>query len=201
MAGGYYLALLFVKNRQRVIIFAVIIVATMVTTYINSENFKHLESEKILQIYQGDSTEEPTYFNRYHTIGGEYFPSALPAIEYVHERGEKVEKKNDGTYISGLKRVYNRTIIDVTIKEPDTLTLPLLYYYGYSVTLNGENVPYLQSDYGLIEVPVNQSGEIVAWYAGTNIQRGNFYISLIGTLALMVFIVRSKRRGKDETGE
>jgi len=199
VAGGYYLSLLFVKDRQRIIVFAVIILATMATTYIHSENFKYLRSERILQIYEGDTTEEPSYFNRYHTIGGEYFPSKLPAIEYIYERGEAVEKKDEETRISGLKREYNLTILDVNISRTDTLTLPLLYYRGYNVTLDGENISFGESDYGLIEVPVSHSGRIIAYYAGTDIQKGSFYISLTGVLALIAFIVWSRRKGKNET--
>lgn len=198
VAGGYYFALLFIKYKQRIIVFALIIVATMITTYISSENFKYLHSQKVLQIYGGDSTEEPTFFNRYHTIGGEYFPAKLPAIEYVHERGEKVDNKSRDTDISNFKREYNKTILNVNTNKPDTLVFPLLYYYGYNVTLDGENIPFGQSDYGLLAVPVDRSGKIIAYYAGTNIQKGSFYISLMGVLALIVFIFRSKRRDKDE---
>lgn len=198
LAGGYYLALLFIKYKQRVVVFSIIVVATMATTYINSENFKYLYSEKVLQIYGGDSTEEPTYYNQYHTIGGEYFPAKLPAIEYVYERGERVDKKIDDTQILNFKREGKRTILDVNINKPDTLVLPLLYYYGYSVTLDGKNIPISQSDYGLIDIPVNKSGQIIAWYAGTNVQKISFYISLVGVLSLIVFIIRSERKDKDE---
>lgn len=198
VAGGYYLALLFVKYRQRIIIFTLVIVATMITTYINSENFKYLHSEKVLQIYGGDSTEEPTFFNRYHAIGGEYFPAKLPAIEFVYERGMTVDNGNETTEISNIHKEYNKTILDVNINKADTLVLPLLYYYGYNITLNGESIPFGQNDYGLIAVPVDRSGQVTAYYAGTNIQKGSFYISLIGVLALIVFVFRSKRRDKDE---
>lgn len=201
VAGGYYLALLFVKSRSRIIVFGVIILATMVTTYINSENFKYLRSEKILQIYDGDSTEDPTYFNRYHTIGGEYFPAKLPSIEHVHERGQKVGKKNGDTQISNLRREGHKTILDVSVDKSDTLELPLLYYHGYNVTLGGENISFIQSDHGLIEVPIDRSGQIIAYYAGTNVQKGSFYISLVAVLSLIVFIIGQKRRDKDETNK
>jgi hypothetical protein len=194
VAGAYYLSLLFVKTKSRIIVFAVIIVATMVTTYIHSENYKYLYSVKTLQIYTGDSDENPSFDNRYHLIGGEYFPARISAIDYIHDRGEKVEFKSAGTRISNLRRNKNITSFDVEVHATDSLSLPLLYYKGYSVTQNGLNLPVGQSSTGLIQVPVDKSGRVEAYYEGTTIQYISFYISIISTLALSIFIIRSKKR-------
>lgn len=198
IAGAYYLAQLFIKNRSRVIVFAVIVVATMVTTYIHSENYKHLYSIKALQIYPGDSDENPTFENRYHLIGGEYFPARILSIDYIYFRGEKVEFENSDTQISNLGRDGNVTRFDIEIQTPDSLSLPLLYYKGYNVTLNGEDLPVEQSPTGLVQVPADKSGRVEAYYKGTTVQWVSFYISIISILALSIFIIRSKKHEKSK---
>ena len=60
VAGAYYLSLLFVNNKSRIIAFTLIVVATMATIYIHSQNYKYLYSIKALQIYEGYSDEKPT---------------------------------------------------------------------------------------------------------------------------------------------
>jgi uncharacterized membrane protein len=197
IAGAYYLAQLFVKNKFRIIVFAVIVVATMVTAYIHSENYKHLYSIKALQIYPGDSDENPAFGNRYHLIGGEYFPERILSIDYIYYRGERVEFKNEDTQISNLRRNKNVTSFDAEIHSPDSLSLPLLYYKGYHATLNGVDLPVEQSPAGLVQVAVDKSGRVEAYYKGTMIQWLSFYISIISILALSIFIIRSKKKGHE----
>ncbi len=194
VAGAYYLSLLFVKNKSRIIVFAVIVVATMVTTYIHSENYKYLYSVKALQIYEGDSDENPTFDNRYHLIGGEYFPARILAIDYIHDRGEKVEFENKDTQISNFQRNYNVISFDAEVYSADSLVLPLLYYKGYSVTQNGLDLPIEQSSTGLIQVPVDKSGRVEAYYKGTTVQWVSFYISVISIFAFSIFIIWSKKK-------
>jgi uncharacterized membrane protein YfhO len=127
-------------------------------------------------------------------IGGEYFPARILAIDYIHHRGEKVEFNNEDTRISNLERNYNITSFDAEVYSPDSLSLPLLYYKGYAVTLNGANLPVIQSSTGLVQVPADKSGRVEAYYKGTMIQWLSFYISIISILALLIFIIRSKKK-------
>lgn len=198
IAGGYYLTVLFTKKNHRIIVAFIVVIATMATTYIHSENFKHLYHLQALQLHAGKTDEKPSAENRYHLIGAEYFPAKMPALEYIWERGEIVETKNQDTRIDNLKREYNKTIVNVVINQPDTITLPLIYYYGYYATVDGENLPVYQSEFGLVKVPVNKPGEIVAYYKGTTIQIISYIISLAGTLGLIVFIILQRRRKENE---
>ncbi|GAB6008939.1 hypothetical protein [Dysgonomonas reticulitermitis] len=199
VAGAYYLSLLFVKTKSRIIVFAVIVVATMVTTYIHSENYKYLYYAKALQIYAGNSDENPAFYNHYHLIGGEYFPARIVAIDYIYIRGEKVEFKNADTQISNLKRNKNVTSFDIEVHATDSLLLPLLYYKGYHVTLDGIDLPVQQSPTGLVQIVADKSGRVEAYYKGTTTQWVSFYISIISILAFSIFIIWSKKR-EHETG-
>ena len=196
IAGGYYLSLIFIKYKQRLIAGIIIIGLTMITTYIHSENFKFLYNSGALQVYDGESDENPGFHNRYHTIGGEYFPSRLPAIEYIRDRGEIVEYQSQDTQILNFKRDYNVTTFDVILSKSDSLVLPLLYYYGYNATLNGKNMPVVQSEYGLVQIPVDESGKIEVYYKGTTLQYISFYLSVLAITALCIYIIlfRQKQR-------
>ncbi len=196
VGGGYYISILVKKDKRRLFAFSGIVLATFALIYIHSVNFKHHYPAKEDRLWFFTS-EEPVYFNRYHTIGGEYFPYKLPNIEYIHERGLVAETENEDTRISNLRRDYNTTLLNVNIVRPDTVILPLVYYLGYTVTLNGEKLPYIESDKGLIAVPpINQPGELKAWYAGTAIQKISFYITLIAILLLSVYIFVQRRRNR-----
>ncbi|MBK5719681.1 hypothetical protein JGH11_02220 [Dysgonomonas sp. Marseille-P4677] len=188
VAGGYYVSLVFTKHNQRFVVSIVFIVATMATTYIQSENYKSLDLNGGVLTQARASLVEPNYENGYNLIGREYLPSKLIDISYIRDRKEKVDFRNEDTQIENLRREYNTTLFSVLVNKIDTLELPLLYYYGYSVTLNGEKLPVYQSDLGLVEVITDESGEIEAYYGGTTLQKTSLYISLIGLLILCVYI-------------
>ncbi|GAB6119126.1 hypothetical protein [Dysgonomonas termitidis] len=197
IAGAYYLSSVIIKDRQRLVVAAIIVLAVMATTYMQSENYKSIDSSKDLPASVKALALEPTYENGYNLIGREYLPSALEDIHYVHSRGEKVEGMNDSTQISNLRREYNTVVFNVSLNKPDTLTLPLLYYLGYMATLDGEKLDVMQGDMAFVNVPVTRSGEVRAWYGGTTIQRISLYISLISVLSLCVYITLLNRKKKN----
>lgn len=199
VAGAYYASRVFIKDKQRFIVFAVLILITMVTTYIQSENYKSLDPNGGSLTKERATLVEPTYANGYNLIGREYLPSKLSDISYILDRGEDVEFRNPDTRITDLRREYNKTLFNVLVNRIDTFGLPLLYYYGYTVTLNGEKLPVFQSDLGLVEVVTDKSGEIEAYYEGTTLQKISFYISLIGLLMLCIYIGLNTRQTKNET--
>lgn len=197
IAGAYYLSSVIIKDRQRLVVSVIIVLAVMATTYMQSENYKSIDSSKDLPADVRALALEPTYENGYNLIGREYLPSALEDIYYVHSRGEKVEGMSDSTQISNLRREYNTVVFNVSLNKPDTLTLPLLYYLGYTATLDGEKLHVMQGDMAFVNIPVTQSGEIRAWYGGTTIQRVSLYISLISILSLCVYITLLNRKRKN----
>lgn len=197
IAGAYYLSLVIIKNKQRLIASVIIILVTMATIYVQSENYKSHDSSKDLPADVRALALEPTYENGYRLIGREYLPSALEDIHYSHTRGEKVEGKDESTIISNLRREYNTVVFNVSLNKPDTLTLPLLYYLGYTATLNGEELHVMQGHMAFVNIPVNESGEVRTWYGGTTIQRISIYISLISILSLCVYITLLNRKKKN----
>lgn len=194
LAGGYYLSLILKNGRQKAIAFVIIIIASIGVIVSNSINFKQLDSSNILQYYEGDSDETPNVHNFYHLIGQEYLPSKVPSTKFIHERGLAVIPENMNTQISNLKREGKYTIFDVQTDSKDVIELPLLYYKGYSILLNGKEIPMEQSDNGLIQVDINQSGRVEAYYKGTFVQYISFAVTMICLLTLCLYIIYYKRR-------
>ncbi len=192
VAGGYYLSQIVKTNKQKVIGYALVVLSSIVLIFVHSLDFK--DHSPLKSKTNPLTTETPQYLNRYHTIGGEYFPALLPNIEYIKDRGLIVEKKRDDTQIRNLKRDGCITSLDVEITNTDTIALPLTYYLGYEVTLNDEKVGFTQNDKGLIEVYAMHSGNIKAWYEGTPVQKISFWISVFAMLLLAVYIFLYKRR-------
>ena len=196
LAGGFYLSQLLKTSRQKMIAMLIIITASAGVIINHSINFKYLYSQKVFQFYEGDSNEKPSVKNKYHLIGQEYFPSKIPSYLFFEDRGMVVKSDNEGTRIENLKRENKYTLFNVTVSKPDKLELPLIYYKGYDVRLNDEELEIGQSKQGLVEVSVNQPGRVVAYYKGTTIQIVSFYISIISIFAFCIYVLYSRRKVK-----
>lgn len=194
VAGGYYLSIILKTNKQKVITVIITTLLTIPVIINHSENFKELDRMKVLQFYEGDSDEKPDISNRYHLIGQEYLPSRIPSLDFLHERGLRVEAKNADTKIENLRRENRYTRFDISVNESDTIELPIISYKGYSVTLNGNALATEQSENGLVQVAVNQSGRVEAYYAGTSVQKISWYISVISLLLFCGYLVYINRK-------
>lgn len=76
----------------------------------------------------------------------------------------------------------------------DFLELPLVYYKGYTATLDKEPIEVDQSENGLIQIPVDKNGKLEVWFGGTFIQKYSIYISIISILVMIGYIVKYNRR-------
>ena len=132
--------------------------------------------------------------NRYHLIGLEYLPVKVTSIEYLIERGDSV--KSDYSNISNLERDKAVVTFRAETNRTDNLELPLIYYKGYTAKLNGENISVSESDNGLVQIPVNKSGDINVYYGGTIIQKLSWIITLLSIVSLCVYIFLSKKKEK-----
>jgi len=71
--------------------------------------------------------------------------------------------------------------------QNNEVILPLLYYKGYDIKVNGNNVKYFKSKDGLIKIKINDNkGKIVAYYKGTNI---SYYTKIISFVSIICFIL------------
>jgi len=190
VAGGYYLYLLCKSNKSKIIAFSSLVILTSLVIIIDAKNYKEM---KLPARSDKNLNEE----NHYVKAGMEYVPARTPLPDpFVLERKDSVLYQQNETVISDFKRNKNIVEFTVTTHQPDSLELPLIYYKGYSASLDGKDIPVTQSSHGLVQVPVDQSGRVEACYKGTLIQKLSFCTTILSIFALCGYIFVQNRKRK-----
>ena len=219
VSGAYYLNILTTNKRTKTICIFVFIT---LTTFMLARNGKTFQEPEYLENHQR-FTPIACASNYYHLVGVEYvstkFPMEpksednpvynFPDIKYIEKRRDKINFKQNSTQINNYQRKWNTTIANITIPEPDILEFPLFFYKGYTATLNDKKIDVTESSLGLVEMKINESGEVKVWYAGTPVQKISFYISLVSGILFCIYIflfhlfspkkLLSKRKGRLKT--
>jgi hypothetical protein len=187
VAGGYYLSRVLRTNKRILFTGGVIIVLFA---------FMFANDSKIYHKYRCwcEITQEAALWNNYHLGGMEYVPEKVPSIEYLHQRGDSVKTIQGDSYISGFSRSRDTTSFDIDINNAGIVELPLIYYKGYAATLDRKDIPVTESEHGLVQVSVDRSGRVEAWYKGTLVQKAGFFITILSSIALIVFVFLQKRK-------
>lgn len=115
----------------------------------------------------------------------------------IYKRGDSIHSTNQKTKTTNLVRNNNILSFTETTIYPDTLELPLTYYLGYTAMLNGQKIEVTESNNGLVQIPIDQSGNIKVWYEGTKLQKISWYISLFCIFSLCCYmVIEYKNRNK-----
>ncbi|MBK5719684.1 hypothetical protein JGH11_02235 [Dysgonomonas sp. Marseille-P4677] len=195
IGGAYYLSVILKDRRQYIIASAGIILFTLAVFFVNNNNYKYWQSLA--------KSEAPHWFtgiasvdNEYYLGGLEYLPVKVPSHNYIHERGDSIGAQYIGTKVSDIFRKGKAISFDIKVTDIDIIELPLVYYKGYKAYLNRKEVLVEESEKGLVQIPVHESGKVSVFYVGTILQEVSWYISIISILALIVYICFDKRRKK-----
>lgn len=191
LAGGYYLSSILKSNRRRFIASALLVLCTIFVITSSGADFRYETKEDGRNIYEVPTRER----NNYHLYGMEYIPSKVPSIDYVKERGQKIETKHKETIVSNYKK--ENGIISFTVNsQSDDIELPVFYYKGYKMAYDNQrtNQSVKESENGLILIDVSHSGNIKVWYEGTFIQKISPYVSIISFLLLCIYIFVVRKR-------
>ncbi len=193
VAGGYYLSLLIKSNRRALVCGCMVVFATMLVMVNDGKLYKDIRCENSI-------TENiPLPPNGYHMGGLEYIPATVPSPDFFEKRGTVVIHKQENTEISPLERIGNKTVFDITVGQPDILELPLVYYKGYTATIDGERMNVSESPNGLIELEAIKSGKVEVFYKGTTLQVISWFITILSILGLCVYIWYSNRKQKQSS--
>ena len=187
VAGGYYLSQLLETNKRlfiggSIVVFAIVLVLA--------------NDAKMYQTYRCNRpiTQAAAFSNDYHLGGLEYIPSKVPSIEYLHQRGDRVKTTDQEASISNVERKREVTSFDISIQENGVFELPLLYYKGYGAKLNNEPLLISESDNGLVQIEVGDSGNVKVYYEGTPLQKISWYVTLLSILSLCGYIIMQRKK-------
>ena len=125
---------------------------------------------------------------------GEYLPvRANDSRLYLMERNDDIYVLDGSAEISDYSK--NGQELYANIKTNDAiLELPYIYYPGYKITLDGENLYYEESINGFIEIQISNSGTLEVKYTGTTLMHISGIISIIGIIGLVVYIVICQKK-------
>lgn len=191
LAAGYYLYLICKTATIKLIVLSLLIVLSAGVIIVDANIYKEFKLSS--------RADRPDFNEKTHYIiaGMEYYPSRLPYPHpFIKERKDSVISQTKGTEVSGFVRNNFKIEFDIEAAGQDSLELPLLYYKGYTALLNKKETPATESKHGLVQVPVDQSGRVEAYYKGTLIQKISLYITILSIFVLCIYIFIQKRRNQ-----
>lgn len=191
VAVAYYLSAIIKDRKFRVAALSIFTVLIGVTLLMHENHYKHMH---VTYIHQ--SNEEPSPGNFFYLNGAEYVPEKASSGYFILERGDSVRCINGMSEIVDYSREKGVFVANVVTSASDSIELPLFYYKGYEVSFNNEEISYTQSEYGLVQLPVDKSGEVKVFYKGTTIQKISLYITIISIFVLCFYIVNRNRKNK-----
>lgn len=125
----------------------------------------------------------------------EYLPTkAFKNLKHIANRKDEViVLDNDEAVISDYtKQSSNMNCKILNVKKETTIELPYIYYLGYRVYANGQEIKYTESDNGLIQINIAQDSQIKVKYLGTNEMLISYAVSIISFATIIVLNHKNK---------
>lgn len=124
----------------------------------------------------------------------EYLPTkAFKNLKYIANRKDEViVLDNDEAVISDYTKLSSNMNCKISnINKETTIELPYIYYLGYRVYANGQEIKYTESDNGFIQINIAQDSQIKVKYLGTNEMLISYAISII-SFAILIYLLKIK---------
>lgn len=125
----------------------------------------------------------------------EYLPTkAFKNLKYIANRKDEViVLDNDEAVISDYtKQASNMNCKISNINKETTIELPYIYYLGYRVYADGQEIKYTESDNGFIQINIAKDSQIKVKYLGTNEMLISYAISIISFATIIVLNHKNK---------
>lgn len=126
----------------------------------------------------------------------EYLPSkAFQNLDYLIDREDIpiiLDENSQSTILNYEKNGSNMYMEINNVTEAVNIELPYIYYLGYRVYVNDQEISYTESDKGFIQISINTDAKITVKYTGTNAMIISYIISFIFILVLLFISNYSK---------
>ena len=184
-----YCSIIFKKNSQKLIVFSIFFILTIVSLYFESFRYK-------VQTKLWNPKEKVAVTTGHRGIlGAEFLPDNFI---YPLDRGAlTIENINLDTKTENISKIKGHLVFDLQLTKSDTLILPLTYYKGYEVKLNNQGIKYFSTN-GMITINPSTSGKVEVQYVGTYIIKSTLAISSITCLILVLYILRNYKRTRSK---
>lgn len=125
----------------------------------------------------------------------EYLPTkAFKNLKYIANRKDEVMvlDNNEAVISDYTKQASNMNCKISNINKETTIELPYIYYLGYRVYANGQEIKYTESDNGFIQINIAQDSQIKVKYLGTNEMLISYAVSIISFATIIVLNHKNK---------
>lgn len=125
----------------------------------------------------------------------EYLPSkAFNNLDYIANRkDEPVVFYNNEAVVSDYKKQASNIKCTISnINKETAIELPYIYYLGYRIYANGQEITYTESDNGFIQINIDKDSQIKVKYLGTNEMLISYAISIISFATIIVLNHKNK---------
>ncbi len=125
----------------------------------------------------------------------EYLPTkAFKNLRYIANRKDEVIvlDNNEAVISDYTKQASNMNCKISNINKETTIELPYIYYLGYRVYANGQEIKYTESDNGFIQINIAQDSQIKVKYLGTNEMLISYAVSIISFATIIVLNHKNK---------
>lgn len=124
----------------------------------------------------------------------EYLPTkAFKNLKYIANRKDEVMvlDNNEAVISDYTKQDSNMNCRISNINKETTIELPYIYYLGYRIYANGQEIKYTESDNGFIQINIAKDSQIKVKYLGTNEMLISYAISII-SFAILIYLLKIK---------
>ena len=125
----------------------------------------------------------------------EYLPTkAFKNLKYIANRKDEVIvlDNNEAVISDYTKQASNMNCKISNINKETTIELPYIYYLGYRVYADGQEIKYTESDNGFIKINIAKDSQIKVKYLGTNEMLISYAISIISFATIIVLNHKNK---------
>ena len=127
----------------------------------------------------------------------EYLPEkALKNLDYFNNRNKDIIIESGmGEITKTLDDVPDLTF-EVKTSETMTIELPRIYYMGYRLEVNGQEIALTESDNGFLQATIQESGTYILTYEKTTIMKLANVLNIGTVLALIGITIIKKKKVK-----
>lgn len=125
----------------------------------------------------------------------EYLPTkAFKNLKYIANRKDEVIvlDKDEAVISDYTKQASNMNCKISNINKETTIELPYIYYLGYRVYADGQEIKYTESDNGFIQINIAKDSQIKVKYLGTNEMLISYAVSIISFATIIVLNHKNK---------
>lgn len=148
-----------------------------------------------------DHLEEPqidiTNINNEKCMGNEkeYLPEkAINNLEYFENRNKDIIIQSGTGEITKISDDVPDLSFEVNTSETMVVELPRIYYMGYRLELNGQEIELIESDNGFLQATIQESGIYTLTYEKTMVMKVANMISIGTGIVCIILLLKKKEK-------